>query len=269
MATPPLNFQRAIYEGESPAPDECAYCRRGITNEYFRVDGHMACLACARQAESLTPPDAHSVFAHALGYGVLAAIVGCAGYALIVIMTGWTIGYAAIGVGYLLGWAMRKAAKQHGGRRYQWAAAVLTYMAVAVAFVPIQVHFANEHRAERARVTQGEPMRSGSRPYPQNDASREHPFPEEGRQSPSAQQSQTTTPQPNTTPVNFIKAFGILLGLGLISPFLELTGSIAGGLLNLFIIFIGVRFAWQMMAVKTVSVEGPFEAATPQSPSTP
>lgn len=229
----------------------------------------MACPVCAQQAQSLVPPDAHSVFVHALGYGVLAAVVGCVGYALIVITTGWTIGYAAIGVGYLVGWAMRKAAKQHGGRRYQWAAAILTYVAVAVAFVPIQIHYINEHRAERAKVTQSDPIKTDRKPYPQNDASRDHPFPAGEQQSAPAQQSQTTTIQAKRSPANLIKAFGLLLGLGLISPFLELTASVGGGLLNLFIIGIGVRFAWQMMAVRTVSVEGPFEATAPVRPSTP
>jgi hypothetical protein len=248
MATPPLNFQRAVYEGESPAPDQCVYCGRGITNEYFRVGGHMACTACAQQAQSLTPPDAHSVFVHALSYGAIAAIVGCIGYALIVITTGWTIGYAAIGVGYLVGWAMRNAAKQHGGRRYQWAAALLTYAAVAVAFVPIVIHANNKQREERSRVTQS----SGTTATGSSATTQTEP-----------------TPHQQSSPGRFAFAMLELLGLGLISPFLELTGSFFGGLLNLFIIFIGVRFAWQMMAVKTVSVEGPFEAVTPPSPSTP
>jgi hypothetical protein len=236
-----------MYEGESPAPDQCVYCGRGITNEYFRVGGHMACPTCAQQAQSLAPPDAHSVFLHALSYGALAAIVGCIGYAVVVIGTGWTIGYAAIGVGYLVGWAMRKAAKEHGGRRYQWAAALLTYAAVAVAFVPIVLHANNKQREERSRVTQS----SGT-----------------AATSSSATTQTEPTPHQQASPGRFVFAMLELLGLGLISPFFELTGSFFGGLLNLFIIFIGVRFAWQMMAVKTVSVEGPFEAAAPPSPST-
>jgi hypothetical protein len=120
MTTPPLNFQRAQYEGERASQDECVYCERGIATEYYRVGGHMACPVCAQQAQSLTPPNSHKVFLHALSLGAAAAVVGCIGYALIRIVTGWTIGYAAIGVGFLIGWAMRKTAGQHGGRRYQW-----------------------------------------------------------------------------------------------------------------------------------------------------
>src|ERR1700761_2539573 len=155
MSSPSLNFQQAIYEGDPADPDQCAYCRRGITDTYYRVAGHMACPACAEHAQSLTPPNAHSVFLHALSYGAAAAVLGCIGYALVVIMTGWTIGYAAIGVGYLIGWAMRQAAKEHGGRRYQWAAALLTYAAVSMAFVPIAIHASMKGKTPVSATQQG------------------------------------------------------------------------------------------------------------------
>jgi hypothetical protein len=247
MTTPPLNplsFQRAAYEGDPPPPDQCAYCGRGITNEYFRVGGHLACPVCAQQAQSLVPPNAHSVFLRSLSYRAVAAVLGCIGYALIVIITGWSIGYAAIGVGYLVGWAMRRGAKEHGGRRYQVAAALLTYAAVAVAFVPIALHQIGEKNAKQAQVSQQTTV------TPQDPQTASPP--------------QTTSSQPHGIHWGkFFLSIALLLGLGLISPFLELTGSIGGGLLNLFIILFGVRFAWQMMAVKTVTVDGPFEAVTP------
>ena len=245
MTNPPLNpmsFQRAVYEGDPPPADQCAYCGRGLPTEYFRVGGHLACTACAQRAQSLVPPNAHSVFLHSLSYGAVAAILGCIGYALIVIVSGWSIGYAAIGVGYMIGWAMRRAAKEHGGRRYQVAAALLTYAAVAVAFVPIALHSIGQKNARQAQVAQ--------------------------QSSTSPDGSQAKAPAVRTKAQGshwgkFFLGIAALLGIGLISPFLELTSSFVGGLLNLFIIFIGMRFAWQMMAVKTVSVDGPFEAVPP------
>jgi uncharacterized membrane protein len=240
MSTPPMNFQKAIYEGDTPAPDQCAYCGRGIASEYFRVGGHLACPICAQKAQSLVAPDSHKVFMHALSYGAAAALLGCAGYALITILSGWSIGYAAVGVGYVIGWAMRRAAKQHGGRRYQIAAALLTYAAVAVAFVPIQIHNSMKEKAS------------------ERDAAR-------GAVSSTATPGGAVTDAPKeSTHMMGVGEFALgileLLGVGLISPFLELTASTSGGLLNLFIIFIGVRFAWQMMAAQSVDVEGPFEA---------
>jgi hypothetical protein len=247
MSTPPLNFQRAVYEGETPANDQCAYCGRGITKEYFRVGGHIACQVCAQQAQSLVPPDSHKVFLHALSYGAAAAVLGCAGYALISIMSGWTIGYAAIGVGYIIGWAMRRAAKGHGGRRYQIAAALLTYAAVAVAFVPMAIHSNIKGKAAE-RDAQKSSISSSATPV-----------------TPADDSHSTSASDHLTGAGGFALTVLELLGIGLISPFLEMSSSFGGGLLNLFIIFIGVRFAWQMMAVRSVSVEGPFESLPTQS----
>ena len=239
MTTPPLNFQRAQYEGETVSQNECVYCGRGIADEYYRVGGHVACTVCAQQAQSLVPPNSHKVFLHALSLGAAAAVVGCIGYTLIIILTGWTIGYAAIGVGFLIGWAMRKTAGQHGGRRYQWAAALLTYAAVAVAFVPIQIHLINKEKASQVQVQ----------------------TPSTGASNGSAQAATPTEQEHESSGGHgFVLSVLILLGLGLISPALEIASSPAGGLLNAFIIFIGVRYAWQMMAVRTVEVDGPFEA---------
>ncbi len=244
MTTPPLNFQRAQYEGERVSQNECVYCGRGIATEYYRVGGHMACPVCAEQAQSLVPPNSHKVYLHALSLGAAAAVVGCVGYTLVIILTGWTIGYAAIGVGFLIGWAMRKTAGQHGGQRYQWTAAILTYVAVSMATIPVMFH---------------EDMKSGALTEQHSTATA------------SAPQTQTPANATESKPLSvsgFLLASIALIGLGLGSPFAELFGgSFAGGLLNLFIIAISVRYAWQMMAVRTVEVDGPFEASAGSGPT--
>jgi hypothetical protein len=249
MSTPPIQFQKAVFAGGPAQPDVCAYCGRSITTEYFRVGGHLACPVCAQQAQSLVPPNSHKVFLHALSLGAAAAVVGCIGYALVTIVTGWTIGYAAIGVGYLIGWAMRRTAGQHGGRRYQWAAAALTYAAVAVAFVPLALHEMSVHKAQQAKVEQQAAAPHG---------------PGSQFSYPDAPAAKTPAPPKPVSVGRFVLGVGGLLLLGLASPFLMLAASFGHGLFNAFILFIGCRYAWQMMAVRTVEVDGPFEAqATP------
>jgi hypothetical protein len=61
-----------------------------------------------------------------------------------------------------------------------------------------------------------------------------------------------------------ISALGTLLLMGLASPFLELS-DMPGGLIGLFILFIGMKFAWQFTAAKPMQVFGPFENS-PQAP---
>lgn len=49
-----------------------------------------------------------------------------------------------------------------------------------------------------------------------------------------------------------------LLFLATVSPFLEVAGSIAGGLISLFILFIGLQRAWAMTARHEIMVTGPY-----------
>jgi hypothetical protein len=56
----------------------------------------------------------------------------------------------------------------------------------------------------------------------------------------------------------------MLLLLGLASPFMELAGGL-GGLIGLFILFIGIRAAWQLTAGTEEAVEGPPAGSSPGS----
>jgi hypothetical protein len=242
MSTPPLSFDRASYAGDPAGPDRCAYCQSEIAGDYYRVSGNLACNVCAQKAQSLIPPNSHGAFARALSYGAAAAVLGCIGYALVTISTGWTIGYAAIGVGWIIGWAMKRGADGNGGRRYQVAAAALTYAAVAVAFVPIFLHEAETPAVKTATVTQGADTGSSA------DTPGAGPVLDKPAQTPRQKRTASSTGL----------QIGALLLLGLVSPFLLLFGSFFHGALNLFIIFIGVRFAWQAMTPPHVEVEGPY-----------
>ena len=223
-------------------PDACAFCHRGIAGEYFRVAGHMACDVCARNASELVPPDTHKAYTRALLYGAGAALAGCIGYALFGILTGITLGYAAVGVGWLIGKAMRKGSGGLGGRRYQVTAALLTYAAVAVAFVPMALHDMDRTREGKA---------SQSHSVQQTDAQQaDH----------AEQKASQDTGKPANAHSSFLLAILMLLGVGLISPFLIFTSSVGSGLLNLFILALGVRAAWQLSAGGRPLVEGPYTA---------
>jgi hypothetical protein len=63
-------------------------------------------------------------FLAALGAGLVAAIAGAAIWAAITVATGYQIGFMAIGVGFLVGYAVRVAGKGRG-QRFAIAGAVL------------------------------------------------------------------------------------------------------------------------------------------------
>ena len=247
-SSPAFSFDRARYVGDPPPPDSCAFCQRELKSEYFRVNGNLACSTCAQQAERLVPPDSHKAFSRAVVFGIGAAIVGCIGYALFEILTGIMMGWIALLVGLFVGRAMRTGSRGLGGRRYQITAALLTYAAVAVAFIPVAFHEASTKQDAHTAAVQR--------------AQAEHPYPGESGPSSQAAAGQTRSPG------GFLLAIVELLGLGLVSPLLAFTASVPSALLNLFIIFLGVQMAWKQMASPRAQVEGPFYPPQAPTPTT-
>ena len=74
-------------------------------------------------------------FPKALLFGAVAAILGCLAYAAFTIVTHITIGFVALFLGAFIAKAMLRATDGVGGRKYQIAAVVLTYLSVSMADV--------------------------------------------------------------------------------------------------------------------------------------
>src|SRR5262245_49971933 len=124
-------FSTAEYTSQS-GPDRCRSCAQPIVGSYFRVNGAMTCQSCARQAEHALPKDEHAAFIRGLLFGVGGAILGLILYSAFGIITGLVIGYVSLAVGYIVGKAIKAGSRGMGGRRYQIAAALLTYAAVSM-----------------------------------------------------------------------------------------------------------------------------------------
>ncbi|MBB5058494.1 hypothetical protein HDF16_003208 [Granulicella aggregans] len=140
----------------------------------------------------------HVRFVHAITYGIAAAIVGSILYAAFTILTNIVIGYFAVGVGYLVGKAMLHATQGLGGRKFQIASAVLTYIGVSMAAVPEILWAFHKKGADLSHI--------GAR------------------------------------------GMFALAEYGIASPILRLQRNVGSGLIGLFILFIGIRFAWRMTA---------------------
>lgn len=241
--SPIPQFGTAEYEG-TPGADHCQFCHQPIGTNYFRVHNATACAACADQARSQLAKDTHSAFVRALLFGVGAAVVGLILYAAFEIITSITIGYAALAVGWMIGKAMITASGGIGGRRYQIVAVLLTYAAVSLAAVPVAIHYFRQHPEKLHKKA----VRSSAASSPD---------------SLSADSADSSSPDGDGKPVEPKPSFGAevvqLAFLGLASPFLDLTSDPFGGLIGLFILFIGMRFAWRFTAGRPAEVFGPFE----------
>jgi hypothetical protein len=120
-----------------PGTERCRICNSLVVTEYYRVNNQLACAKCAGEARDGQPTDSHSAFARGLLLGIGGAVVGMILYATVVIATGMSIGYLGLAVGWLVGKAIMKGSNGMGGTRYQISAAVLTYLAISMAYVPV------------------------------------------------------------------------------------------------------------------------------------
>lgn len=125
--------------GAKPGGDSCKVCHQPIGATYYRVNGSMVCPGCAERVRTELGFDPGSAFSRAVLFGAGAAVAGGFLYALFMILTHFSIGYAALAVGWMIGTAMIKGSGGIGGLRYQIVAAVLTYLACMLAHVPLWI----------------------------------------------------------------------------------------------------------------------------------
>ena len=263
-------FSRAEF---GPKPEQCQLCNAVLDREYYRVHQSQACERCAQTVATAQPPDSHASFLRGLLFGAGGAFLGFVAYAGFSIVTGWQIGYLALVVGWLVAKAMRKGSRNLGGRRYQIAAVALTYVAIALAAVPIGIasvwhdEDASQHAAASANPGQpAAPASSQRTPAPAaGEAATSADASHDGATDAASVDAGNRDLKKSSFSGSTLALLAVeLFGVGLISPFLALE-SPASGALGLIILWVGLSFAWRGMASRRVAVEGPFEFAPRES----
>lgn len=201
---------------------KCAACRQPISGSYFQIRSAPVCSGCTEKLRAQIPQDSHAAFVRAVLFGIVGAVVGLVLYVTFALVTGLIIGWVSVAVGYIVGKAMHLGSHGVGGRRYQVVAVLLTYFAVSLSAVPIAIQQSRLHHQAQA---------------------------------------QETTIQPEA-PVSLPKVVAVLAWIGIASPVLDLLHDPVHGLIGLVILFVGLRFAWQFTAGRTLNVSGPYAAAT-------
>ena len=110
----------------------CEVCANQISGEFYRVGEHKVCSSCTLTLKAQLPADTDAAFTGAILYGIGGAVIGLAVYSGFVIATGWTIGYLALFVGWLVAKGVMMGSKGIGGPRYQAVAVTLTYFAISL-----------------------------------------------------------------------------------------------------------------------------------------
>lgn len=235
---PSLQFESAIPRGAQPDQHTvdttvtCSGCQQAIAGEYFDVNGQSVCRSCrdalAQHAET---PRGLSVLAKACLFGVVAAILGAVLYYAVVAITNFEIGFVAIAIGYMVGYAIRLATANRGGRRFQILAVVLTYWAVGLADTSLLVGRPGAEDEGRGQTATA-PPNTDSAP----------PIDEPGEMNPTA-------------------VVARLLVFSFLAPVLIVGGSMPGGLISAAIIVFGILQAWRMTGVPPLVITGPYRIA--------
>jgi hypothetical protein len=131
----PVQLDKAEYVDTTKTT--CAFCRQPIQTDYYAVNDKVTCPRChASLQQRLAPGSVGGRSARALALGLAAAVVGGLAYFAIRVLTHLNIGLVAIGVGWLVGRAVRRGAGAAGGPAHQALAVGLTYLACAFGFAP-------------------------------------------------------------------------------------------------------------------------------------
>jgi hypothetical protein len=185
-----------------------------------------------QRMQAAAPQDSHKAFVRGVLFGVGAAVLGFGIYVAFALTTGLVVGYVSLAVGYLVGKAVMLGSRGAGGRRYQVAAVLLTYMAVSLAAIPMALSAHAKHKSAQESAQASDP----------------------------ATESAPAAAAPAPPRMGVAKALGTLTLIGLASPFLDLASPMHG-IIGLIILLVGIRIAWQLTAAKPLNMAGPFEGA--------
>jgi hypothetical protein len=245
-----LQFNRAEY-AQPPAALTCASCRSPLHGVYYDVNGATLCERCRHDltlAEAGAGGNA-SRLGQALALGLLATIAASLAWYGIRKLTGYEFGVLAIGVGLLVGGAVRKGARGRGGWGYQALAMFLTYNAIVVTYIPeILTGLRNSAAQEPAAAASPAPA-----PPPAATTV-------EGKTPPAPRPSAPPAEAPGLAGVAI--AFAFLLAFAYVAPFVVVFAD-PSALMGLVIIAIALYEAWKLNRRVPLQISGPHRIGAP------
>lgn len=242
--------------------DLCEKCRKPLEHWYFRVNGAMHCLECAKSERNMAPRDSEAAYTRAVLFGGGVAVVVFFLYVVLGITTTWVFEYSAIVLGLVIAKMMMVGSKGIGGRRYQWTAVILTYATLSVAAVPIaidhqsRVNAAIQAQAKAVNLAEEQQRLEGEFGSGASRTAQKNPGQESTDDSGAAAKTRASgvVTRPVLTPA---AAFGTLLIWGLFSPLLQAVMTIQGGI-SLTSLILGIVIAWRVTAARRMEITGPF-----------
>jgi hypothetical protein len=239
-ASSELSFERAEYTSGDSASAPCANCRQPLREQYWKWQSQLVCDGCrGKVAETLARSQSGAAFRKALLVGGGTALACGVAYAVFVGVTKVQFALATIGIAFAIARVVRKASGGISGRRFQVLAVALTYVASSMGYLPGIIQGIRETPAKHA-ASQAETPSSPSEP---NAA----PAPGEKHKA---------------SLLDLFMALGMLFGIMLAAPFLEITEAPIGVLIVAF----GLWEAWKLPRGIPIRIEGPYRVAPSTGP---
>jgi hypothetical protein len=126
----------------------CSQCQKEVSgNEAYTYQGKdnahvFLCSSCRQKAETALQAETKNPnMMLALVLGSVAAVVAGIIWYYFVILTGYQVGYIAIGVGFIIGWAVVIGSGQKRGSSLQIMSAVMTFLTLFVAEYFMALHY--------------------------------------------------------------------------------------------------------------------------------
>lgn len=238
----------------------CAECGQPIARYYFTVGGRTMCASCKVKVERALAGEGTSRAGRiskslALGFG--AAIVGAAIWFGIAAMFDLEIGLVAILIGFMVGRAVQMGSGGRGGRRYQVAAALLTYLSIAMSYGALGIRQLVEEKNKPVATATAGGAKAGL-PAVAPDSNVEA-VAMDGSIVPATATGATAGDSTSATPSGgaFAAAVAFMLGFMFVLPIIANLSSMPGGILGLAIMAFGIHQAWTMNARVEVPITGP------------
>ncbi len=223
-SAPALQFETV--ERTTPAARTCPACNRTIDDTYFEIAGKVICPSCA----GAVGKGGHGSLARAALLGAAAALLGTIVWYAIVKLTGHELGLVAIGVGLVVGIAVRRGGRGLGGWRFQALAMALTYVSITASYVPFVVEGVRKAHQDKSADT--------SVAAPSDSSGSAAPAPGGANAAPKANLGM------------FLLAWLFVLGIAMAAPFF------GGNIMGIIIIGIALYEAWKIN--RRIPLSGPF-----------
>jgi hypothetical protein len=242
----------------------CAECSRPIADYYFTIGSLAICASCKVKVERTLAGEGTSRagrITRALVYGFGAALAGAAiWFTVSVVSGGYSIGIIAILIGWMVGRAVRAGSRGRGGRRYQVAAGLLTYLSVAMSFGALGIRElvtsspSSVTADSTAKSTAGANARTVAPASNGRDASA--PPTATTADSGAPRDSAATSSAPMSGG-QLATAIAVMLGFMFVLPIVANLSEMPSGLIGLAIIAFGIVQAWKMNAALQITITGP------------